>query len=168
VARQAEPLRTPAEAHDTAAVRLTDALPALLPPGAQARKCPRVEFRWDDGRAQYQATAWVGDVSLVITLRPRDRGEQEHCLLSGLACNRTELGGGAVAMHDQFDLGPDGKVQRSTTVYRPDDTRVMLVTIGRPTDLLSADHLAEIGRDPALTLYPAAVPGGVTHSLPGR
>jgi hypothetical protein len=44
--------------------------------------------------------------------------------------------------------------QRTVTVFRPDNTRVMLAVIGREQDLPSVATLSATGRSPEMTLYP--------------
>ncbi|MEU8820005.1 hypothetical protein [Actinoplanes sp. NPDC048796] len=161
-ARTPRPLRPLPEGHDTAARRLTAALTPLLPDGAHPRAgsgCDRVEFWWNRQAATYQTTAWLGagkaEVSLVILVKAAESSDATpHCLASdGPSCTRTDLGGDRIAMSD---LNPHtgGTYQRSVTVYRPDDTLVSAVVIGRPAALPTVARLTAIAGSADLTLYP--------------
>ncbi|SNY39113.1 hypothetical protein [Paractinoplanes atraurantiacus] len=161
-ARTARPVRPLPEAHDVAARRLTAALTPLLPDGAHPEPgsgCDRVEFFWNRQAAVYQATAWQGagekQVSTVILVRAAEPSDATpRCLGSdGPECTRTDLDGERTAMSDLNPVS-EGTYQRSVTLYRPDDTRVSVVVIGRPAVLPSVEQLTVIAGSADLTLYP--------------
>jgi hypothetical protein len=145
------------ETAEVASRRLTTALPALLPRGAHAKRCDRVEFFLEPKNRAYEATAWVGsgkdEYSLAFMITPTETGTVPRCLNDGPSCTRTDRPDGTVAMADLVGLAT-GRPQRSVTVFRPDGTTVLLAVIGRDQVLPSAAQLTAIGRAPGLTLYP--------------
>ena len=160
--RQADPVRPPSDDHVATARRLQTALVPLLPAGARSTAaCGRMEVFWDTTELDYRAGTGLrgGRVSLVVIIRARDRGSPPDCLAVPHGCTRTTAADGSLVLSDLSDLDAGGRAQRSVTVDRPDDTRILLVSIGHPSELPSVATLAAIGRAPALTLYPAAGTG---------
>jgi hypothetical protein len=158
--RQADPVRPLTEPHNTAAQRLDHALPELLPPGAKPMTgtgCDHIEFWWSTHDSRYNLGARLpGNVSLAIMIEARDRGEVPQCATVPDDCHRTDATDGSVTMSDLSALSDltAGDTQRTVTVFRPDNTRVLLAAIGREQDLPSVTTLSAIGRRPELTLYP--------------
>jgi hypothetical protein len=153
--RQTDPIRPLTESRDAALARLNRALPALLPAGARSSStCGRIEIYWSPQLSDYQFGAQLpGDVSLAVMIQPLDRGTTPACVAVPDHCARTDGPDGSITMSDLSPL-LGSQVQRSVSVYRTDDTKVLIAVIGREPALPSVETLSALGRAPALTLYP--------------
>jgi hypothetical protein len=158
--RPADPVRPPAESRPAALLRLDRALPAVLPRDARPMTgtgCDHIEFWWSEHDSRYNLGALLpGPVSLAIMVEARDRGDVPQCVAVPDDCHRTDAPDGSVILSDLSDVSDlnVGDQQRTVTVDRPDDTRVMIAVIGQYGDLPTVETLSRIGLSPELTLYP--------------
>jgi hypothetical protein len=158
--RSVDPVRPLRESHEAAVVRLNRALAALLPVGARPMAgsgCDHIEFWWSSHDSRYNLGVLLpSGVSLAVMVEPRDRGDVPQCVAVPDGCRRTDEPGGSAVLSDLSKLSDlmVGDRQRTVTVERPDDTRVLLAAIGQAGDLPTVEAMAAIGLSPELTLYP--------------
>ncbi|AGL20114.1 hypothetical protein [Actinoplanes sp. N902-109] len=157
--RKSTPARPLPESHEVASRRLTAALAPLLPAGTSPANCDRVEVWWSEQSAQYQAggriPAGTLPTTIVVLIRPREPGDSKLSCADGDGPGCTVTAHGTQRYADS-ELDKAGRIQRTVTVARPDDTRVQIVVIGARTDLPAVATLTAIASAPPLTLYPAS------------
>ena len=119
--------------------------------------CDHIEFWWSAHDSRYNLGVLLpSGVSLAVMVEPRDRGDVPQCVAVPDDCRRTDEPDGSVLLSDLSKLSDlmVGDRQRTVTVERPDDTRVLLAAIGQAGDLPTVEAMGAIGLSPELTIYP--------------